>query len=689
MGRKCLKCHFESVDQAQVCGRCGAPLPRPGTASDPALTTTMGYASGNLSDGVLFANRYLVIEELGKGGMGSVYRVLDIKVDEEVALKFLNQDVAADTSAIERFRSELRITRKIAHHNVCRVFDLGEEGKSYFITMEYIAGEDLAHMIKRLGQLPVERGYQIARQVCEGLAEVHSLGIIHRDLKPKNIMIDKDGRAKIMDFGLARSPHGLHLTQAGHVVGTPSYMSPEQLNGEPVDPRSDVFALGVTMYAMLTGGLPFDAETTTTLALQHRTVKPRSPHMLNPHVPEDLSRIILKCLQIDKTARYASAQEVLADLLKAGRRFETYRFSVQKRLGGKLPSLLAKPRAKIAAGAALVLVMALAGLALKSFLAKPGERQPPPPAPVQAPVEKKVAPPVPAAVRVTLNTTPGQAAVEVDGISRDLAGGTFELAPGTHTLKLAKPGYQSYTGTLVVEAGGSGSLVRDYKLVALPPAMGNLDIRSEPDGASVFIGGSASAAGRTPYAQAVPPGRVTVKLRLDGYQDFVQQVDVRAGQGSSVSGSLVPLSGSVELTSEPSGAELYSGEEYLGATPLARFLAPGVYRLRIVWPDKRESEEVLTVDPGAKITPPAYQPPPPVQALHYFLKVESDPPGASVTINGTPCAEVTPFMVELTTNEVRIKVEKEGYQAREELRYIRPAPARNLETFALKKIKAP
>lgn len=689
MGRKCLKCHFESADQAQVCGRCGAPLPRPGGAADPALTTTMGYASGNLSDGVLFANRYLVIEELGKGGMGSVYRVLDIKVDEEVALKFLNQDVAADHSAIERFRSELRITRKIAHHNVCRVFDLGEEGKSFFITMEYIAGEDLAHMIKRLGQLPAERGYQIARQVCEGLAEVHSLGIIHRDLKPKNIMIDNDGRAKIMDFGLARTPHGMHLTQAGHVVGTPSYMSPEQLNGEPVDPRSDVFAMGVTMYAMMTGALPFDAETTTMLALQHRTVKPRSPHLLNPRVPEDLSRIILKCLQVDKAARYPSARELLADLQKAGRRFETYRFSVQKGLVGGLRSLLAKPQAKVAVGAALVLVAALAGLALRSFLAKPRERTPPPPAPVQAALEKKTEPTAPATVRVTLITTPSRATVEIDSAARGLAGETLELAPGSHTIRLGKPGYQGYTGTLVVEAGGSGSLVREYKLVALPPAMGTLEITSDPAGASVFIGGATGAAGKTPYTQAVPPGRVTVKLSLDGYQEFVQQIDVRAGQSSAVGGSLAPLPGTVELSSEPSGAAVYSGEELIGTTPFVRSLASGVYRLRIVWPDKRVSEEVLTVDPGATIAPSAYQPPAPAQALRYFLKVESDPPGASVTINGTLCAEVTPFMVELATNEVRIKVEKEGYQTREELRYIRPEPARNLETFALKKIKAP
>lgn len=688
MGRKCLKCHFESPEEARICGRCGTPLPVSGASANPALTTTMGYAGGSLADGVLFANRYLVIEELGKGGMGSVYRVLDIKVDEEVALKFLNQDVAADTKAIERFRAELRTARKIAHHNVCRVFDFGEEGKSLFITMEYIAGEDLAHMIKRLGQIPVEKGYQIARQVCEGLAEVHSLGIVHRDLKPKNIMIDKEGRAKIMDFGLSRTPHGLHLTQAGHIVGTPSYMSPEQLNGEPVDTRADIFAMGVTMYSMLTGTLPFDADTTTTLALQHRTVRPRSPHLLNPRVPEDLSRIILKCLQIDKTARYATARELLEDLHKAGRRFETYDFAVGIRgMAGSLRALLTQYRARIAAGAALVAVVGLAGLGVRALVSRPHERVPPPAAPIQAPVRKAEAPPVPATVRVMLITTPSRAAVEVDGKPRGFSGEAIDVATGTHALRISKPGYQDMKGNLVVEAGGSGSMTREFKLVPLPPATGTLVATSEPSEADVFIDSSTTPAGKTPLTQTVRAGKISVRLSLDGYQDSVQQVDIRAGQSSSVQGTLTPLDGTVNLSSDPTGAEVYRGAEFLGTTPITWSFPPGDYRLRIAWPGRGEMEAELTVEPGQTVTPQPYRLETPQAALRYYLKIETDPPGASVTVNGTLYKDLTPLFIDLTTNEVHIKLEKSGYQTMEVVRYIHPAPAPNKQIFELKKIK--
>ena len=365
------------------------PPSRTGRPFDPDRTETLAYSCGELSDGSLFAGRYLVIDELGKGGMGCVYRVLDTKVDEEVALKFINPDIAADAKIIERFRTELKVTRRITHRHVCRMYDLSTDGKSLFITMEYIQGEDLANMIQRLGKLPVEKAFIIARQVAEGLAEVHRRGVVHRDLKPKNIMIDRDGEAKIMDFGLARTPHGVKLTEVGRVVGTPSFMSPEQINGETVDQRSDIFALGVIMFSMLTGVLPFEAESTLALALRHKTHKPPNPHALNPRVPESLGRIILRCLEIDKEKRYPSARDLLTDLDKTAVAFDTYDVHVpgrsRKKVAG-LPSRL--PWTKVLTGASVVLALAVSGLAIITLLRKPDAAVAPKPV-VQAPAPVK------------------------------------------------------------------------------------------------------------------------------------------------------------------------------------------------------------------------------------------------------------------------------------------------------------
>ncbi|MCX6569136.1 MAG: serine/threonine protein kinase [Candidatus Aminicenantes bacterium] len=317
----------------------------------------------------MFAGRYLVIDDLGKGGMGHVYRVLDTKIDEEVALKFVNAEIAADAKIIERFRNELKITRKITHRNVCRMYDISEDGKSLFITMEYIPGEDLGDILRKRGRLPLEKAFPIAQQVCEGLAEVHRLGVVHRDLKPKNIMIDREGNAKIMDFGLARTPHGIKLTAVGQVIGTPAFMSPEQVNGECVDQRSDIFALGILMFTMLTGKLPFEADTTLALALLHKTYRPPNPSTLNPGVSRELGQVILKCLEVEKEKRYQTAQELLADLKKIGKRFDTYAISVPAGAKGKRARPIARfPWSKVIIVTSLILALTASGLAVKTFI---------------------------------------------------------------------------------------------------------------------------------------------------------------------------------------------------------------------------------------------------------------------------------------------------------------------------------
>ena len=267
-----------------------------------------------LKRGRVFGGRYEVIEELGEGGMGIVYKVFDRKIEDRVALKVLAPEVAGDEKTIERFRNELKLARNISHRNVCRMYDLSEEEKTPFITMEYVPGENLKNLIKRIGQLSQAKALSITKQVCEGLAEAHRLGVVHRDLKPQNIMVDGEGNARIMDFGIARSIRTKSITETGVIIGTPEYMSPEQVEGEGVDRRSDIYSLGVILFEMLTGRVPFQGETPLSVILKHRTEQPPDPRNFDDQIPADISRLILKCLEKDKNKRYETADDLLADI---------------------------------------------------------------------------------------------------------------------------------------------------------------------------------------------------------------------------------------------------------------------------------------------------------------------------------------------------------------------------------------
>jgi serine/threonine protein kinase/Flp pilus assembly protein TadD len=328
MANKCPKCKTDNPDTLKFCGECGTQLISP---KDADVTETIEAPRKDLTTGSTFAGRYQIIEELGKGGMGKVYKAHDTEIKEKVALKLIKPEISSDKKTIERFQNELKLARKISHRNVCRMYDLNKEEGSYYITMEYVSGEDLKSFIRRAAPLSTSRAITIAEQVCDGLAEAHRLGVVHRDLKPSNIMIDKDGHARIMDFGIARSLKEKGITGAGVMIGTPEYMSPEQVEGKEADQRTDIYALGVILYEMVTGRVPFEGDTALTVAVKHKTEEPQDPKELNPQLSDGLSRLILKCLEKDKEKRYESAGDVRSELENIKEGFPTTETAVPER----------------------------------------------------------------------------------------------------------------------------------------------------------------------------------------------------------------------------------------------------------------------------------------------------------------------------------------------------------------------
>lgn len=334
----CSSCGTQIPDAGRFCSRCGAPVSntddvatidfsaetvgggtpppaRPSSGSASARAKTSLAAEYNISEGRflpgrLLAGRYRIIALLGKGGMGEVYRADDLTLGQPVALKFLPEAAASDEALLERFRNEVRIARRISHPNVCRVYDVGEVDGQTFFTMEYVDGEDLASLLRRIGRLPHDKAVEIARQLCAGVAAAHAKGVLHRDLKPANIMLDGRGQVVITDFGLAGVGDDIRGVEVRS--GTPAYMAPEQLEGREVSTRSDIYALGLVLYEVFTGKRAF-ADISAELRVRgDRT--PSRPSSVVKDLDPIIEKVILRCLETDPASRPATALLVAAAL---------------------------------------------------------------------------------------------------------------------------------------------------------------------------------------------------------------------------------------------------------------------------------------------------------------------------------------------------------------------------------------
>jgi predicted Ser/Thr protein kinase len=302
----CFSCHAENEPAARFCFACGAPL---------------GPALAGLAEGALFASRYEILGPLGRGGMGMVYKAFDRKLGVTVAIKVLRPDVARESGRSEhRFRSEIRLARLVRHRNVCSVYGDGEDRGLLYICMELVEGENLARTAREGGGLPPAEAWSATLQVAEGLSAIHEVGVVHRDLKTANLMRDRDGVVRVMDFGIAKehgaAGGGATVTATGALMGTPEYMSPEQLRGEEVDFRSDLYSLGIVVYELFSGALPFRGDTlAVTIDRQLRA----APFLDRPALPEPLRPVLARALAKDPDDRYDTAEEMRAALEEACR----------------------------------------------------------------------------------------------------------------------------------------------------------------------------------------------------------------------------------------------------------------------------------------------------------------------------------------------------------------------------------
>ncbi len=343
-----------------------------GTAAWSVAVTPPASASaaqGEQLVGTMLAERYEIIALLGQGGMGAVYKARDTELDRLVAIKLIRPDLASNPEILRRFKQELILAREVTHRNVIRIFDLGQSRGLKFITMEFVEGRDLRALLRERGKLPPEEAVRIISQVCRALESAHAAGVVHRDLKPQNIMLDAKDRVYVMDFGIAHSLETPGMTQTGALMGTPEYMSPEQAKGIKVDARSDLFALGIILYELLTGVSPYKADNALAMLLKRTQERPQPPAELDPTIPKPISDVVMKCLEIDRDQRFANAREILEDL---GLEMPTSVRTIAPTLPPSLPTAPPKVvspflqyRSWIIGGAA-VLLFATLGFALRS-----------------------------------------------------------------------------------------------------------------------------------------------------------------------------------------------------------------------------------------------------------------------------------------------------------------------------------
>jgi len=479
----------------------------------------------DLRPGTVFHGRYEILGPLGRGGMGMVYKAHDRRLDEVVAIKVLRPDFGGDPTMAARFRSEIKLARKVRHRNVCAIHDYGEDRGLLYISMEYVEGVDLKQVLKQSGALPPERGYEVAIQIAEGLQAVHDSGIVHRDLKTPNIMSDGAGMARLMDFGVAKRVGEGAATVTGQIIGTPEYMSPEQAQGHKVDTRSDIYALGIVLYEIFTGQVPFRGETPISTILKHLNDPPPLQGPQASGIPGSLKPVLRRCLAKDPADRYATAREV-GDALREARHPSRRQqpIATEILLAPTLPRAI-PPRRRRALSPWLLAIPLVAAGASALLLRNPAAPTPMATLPPAAPRPTASVPAVPVDSGPEISVTP---AAPTPIVRPSPAGPTRpSVRPSRAPAAIPAP-----PSTLAAAPPPTLAAAPPPTTAAAPAGPGLLQVVVKPWGEVQVDGRSV---GTTPLDRlSLPSGTHAVTVRHPLYEPWEGRVTIRAGQTERV-----------------------------------------------------------------------------------------------------------------------------------------------------------
>ena len=525
--------------------------------------------------------RYKIEAELGKGAMGVVYRATDPNIGRTVALKTLRVDVHGIESEemLKRFQAEARNAGVLNHPNIVTIYDAQELDGTFYIAMEYIEGQTLQELLKR-GTIPIAEIIDIVRQVCAGLDYAHARGIIHRDIKPANIMIEADGTVKIMDFGIAKGA-GTGMTSTGQVLGTPNYMSPEQVKGKPLDGRSDLFSLGVVIYEMLTGSRPFTGDNVTTIIYKIVNEQPTSPGDVNKTIHPGLNAAVMKALAKNCDERYQSGADLTHDL----ENFKKF---------GIAPTATTRILTDPVEAVAISLGSAAAAAAPAPKPIAPTLSAAKPVRPVAVPVAtapQPIKPPFkPVGNKPPVGVVVGAIAVVVLAIAGYFGMHWKRERPAIPSTPVATNPAPQAPAPAVKPAASATPLLDEPAQPEtksgerpIPAARGQLRISSTPAGARFVLDGHAEANYVTPFtAEKISSGTHTIEFTLDGYRSQTRRVEVEPGKRASVSVNMAAIVGFVTVNSTPEASAIILDGNPTGVfTPWQISVTPGQHNISV------------------------------------------------------------------------------------------------------------
>lgn len=640
--------------------------------------------------------RYEIIGELGKGAMGVVYKALDPTIGRTVALKTMRLDVHGleAEEMLLRFRNEARAAGVLNHPNIITIYDAGETEGLFYMAMEFIQGQTLHHVLMQRRVLPPEEILDISRQVCAGLDAAHSQGVVHRDIKPANIMLEADGTAKVMDFGIAKSGGG--MTSAGQVLGTPNYMSPEQVKGKELDGRSDLFSYGVILYEMVTGEKPFTGQNVTTIIYKIINENPIQPSELDVTIHPGLSGVIMKALAKSPEERFQTGAELVRNL-ENYKAFQSIEDSTIRISSGayQFPDALTQmvtpaKQAKAAAAARGGTVGAGAapasGPATTQPYSPPGVRN----KPAQwSNLDAVPDPEATAALQRSLTRTFYVFVVFIVAVL--LLGGIYVrrrpqgAVTGPIAPSIQPPTVQNQAlpdDSEKVDSGqgekGSGS-GRPSQALPKPSATGELLLTSIPTGAQIQIDGRGEATWKTPFtASALVAGPHNVTFKKPGYATETRIVEVGPGKKAHVNAQLRSTTARLAIASDPEGALiLLDGKETGKVTPTQLVIEQGQHTIALRKEGYRELATSVTLRPGELFN---YSPTLRVidddrlatrfrgffgggNSDRVTMHVRTNPKGAVLLINGHAAPKTTPLRVTLTPGKYEIELQLDGYRS--------------------------